>query len=176
MVQSVLGLSEQKHTKTARRTSPGNSLKPIDQVSVPRSQVAVKCSERGQYDCKCRGQSLCFIHFWPVPLGERRMPLDIGLQTTKLLCPWDSPGKNTGVGCHFLLQGIFPTQGSNQGLLHCRQTLYPLSHQGSPCYTISQFSRSVVSDSLRPHASQHARSPCPSPTPGVHSNSRPSSW
>ena len=39
-----------------------------------------------------------------------------------------------------------------------------------------QFSRSVVSDSLRPHESQHARPPCPSPTPGVHSNSRPSSW
>jgi len=36
------------------------------------------------------------------------------------------------VGCHFLLQGIFPTQGSNPGLSHCRQTLYPLSHQGSP--------------------------------------------
>ena len=35
---------------------------------------------------------------------------------------WDSPGKNTGVGCHFLLQGIFPTQGSNPGLLHCRQS------------------------------------------------------
>ena len=44
----------------------------------------------------------------------------------------DSPGKNTGVGCHFLLQGIFPTQGSHPGLLHCRQILYPLSHQGSP--------------------------------------------
>ena len=42
----------------------------------------------------------------------------------------DSPGKNTEVGCHFLLQGIFLTQGSNPGLLHCRQTLYPLSHQG----------------------------------------------
>ena len=46
--------------------------------------------------------------------------------------PWDFPGKNTGVGCHFLLRGIFPTQGSNPGLLHCRQTLYRLSHQGSP--------------------------------------------
>ena len=46
-------------------------------------------------------------------------------------------------------------------------------------YTIKsssvQFSRSVVSDSLRPHESQHARPPCPSPTPGVHSDSRPSS-
>ena len=44
----------------------------------------------------------------------------------------DSPGKNTGVGCHALLQGIFPTQGSNPGLLHWRRILYWLSHQGSP--------------------------------------------
>ena len=43
-----------------------------------------------------------------------------------------SPGKNTGVSCHALLQGIFPTQGSNLGLLHCRQILYWLSHRGSP--------------------------------------------
>ena len=47
-------------------------------------------------------------------------------------CPWDSPGKNTWVGCHALLQGIFPAQGSNPSLLHCRQILYHLSHQGSP--------------------------------------------
>ena len=40
------------------------------------------------------------------------------------LCPWNSPGKSTGVGCHFLLQGIFPTQGLNLGLLHYRQILY----------------------------------------------------
>ena len=44
----------------------------------------------------------------------------------------DFPGKNTGVGCHSLLQGIFLTQGSNPGLLHCRHILYRLSHQGSP--------------------------------------------
>ena len=43
--------------------------------------------------------------------------------------PWDSPGKNTGEGCRFLLQGIFPTQGLNPGLQHCKQTLYHLSHQ-----------------------------------------------
>ena len=46
-----------------------------------------------------------------------------GLQPTRLLCPWDFPRKDTGVGCHFLLQGIFPTQGSNPGHLHCRQIL-----------------------------------------------------
>ena len=45
----------------------------------------------------------------------------------RLLCPWDFPGKNTGVGCHALLQGIFPTQGSNPCLLHCRQVIYQLS-------------------------------------------------
>ena len=49
-----------------------------------------------------------------------------------LLCPWNFPGKSTGVGCHFLLQGIFPTQGLNPGLPHCRKMLYHLSHQGSP--------------------------------------------
>ena len=43
----------------------------------------------------------------------------------------DFPGKNTGVGCHFLLQGIFPTQGSNLRLLHCRWILYQRSHRGS---------------------------------------------
>ena len=44
----------------------------------------------------------------------------------------DCPGKNTGVSCHALLQGIFPTQGSNLGLPHCRQILYHLSHRASP--------------------------------------------
>ena len=44
----------------------------------------------------------------------------------------DSPGKNTREGCYALLQGVFPTQGSNPGRLHCRWILYQLSHQGSP--------------------------------------------
>ena len=46
--------------------------------------------------------------------------------------PWDSPGRNIGVGGHALLQGIFPTQGLNPGLLYCRWIVYQLSHQGSP--------------------------------------------
>ena len=52
-----------------------------------------------------------------------------GLQPTRILCPWDFPGKTTGVSCHFLLQGILPTQGLNPGLQHCRQIIYQLSHQ-----------------------------------------------
>ena len=60
----------------------------------------------------CRVASVVSASLWPC-----------GLQPTRLLCPWDSPGKNTGVGCHALLQGIFPSQGSNLWilcLLHCR--------------------------------------------------------
>ena len=46
------------------------------------------------------------------------------------LCPWNSPGKSTGMGCHSLLQGIFPIQGLNVGLLHCRQILLPSEPPG----------------------------------------------
>ena len=52
-----------------------------------------------------------------------------GLSPARLLCPWNSPGKSTRVGCHALFQGIFPTQESNLCLLHCRWILYRLSHQ-----------------------------------------------
>ena len=51
----------------------------------------------------------------------------------------DSPGKNTGVGCHAFLQGIFPVQGSNPDLLHFRRILYQLSRQGSPCSHIPTY-------------------------------------
>ena len=54
------------------------------------------------------------------------------LRPHALYGPWNSPGQNTGVGSLSLLQGIFPTQESNPGLLHCRQILYQLSHKGSP--------------------------------------------
>ena len=78
-------------------------------------------------------------------------------------------------GSHSLLQRIFPTQGSNPGLLHCRWILYQLSHRGSPTPRHSvQFSPSVMSDSLWPHGLQHTRPPCPSPTPGAYSHSCPS--
>ena len=123
------------------------------------------------------------------------------------------------MGCHSLLQEIFPTQGSNPDLLHCRQILYLREAAGSlreeakseitsvsaafslclplsclplqvislsfhicipscrdycSCFSSVQFSRSVVSDSLRPHESQRARPPCPSPLPNqnkiIHSH------
>ena len=64
-----------------------------------------------------------------VVFGSLR-PHELG--PTRILHPWDFPGKSIGAGCHFLLQGIFLTQGLNSGLPHCRQTLYHLSPQGSP--------------------------------------------
>ena len=84
------------------------------------------------------------------------------LQHARLLCPWNSPGKNTGVGCHSLSQGIFPTEGSNPGLLHCRQILYLLRHQRTPNLTISlckgvltqHYKNSSAKGSV-PHTIQH---------------------
>ena len=56
-----------------------------------------------------------------------------------LPCPWDSPGKNTGVGCHFLLHGVFHTQGSNSHLLYCQANSLPLVPPGKPCYDLPKF-------------------------------------
>ena len=56
----------------------------------------------------------------------------VSLQPHGLYSPWNSPGQNTGVGSLSLFQGIFPIQGSNPGLPHCRQILYQLSYKGSP--------------------------------------------
>ena len=67
------------------------------------------------------------------PLVSKSCPTFLrphGLQHARLLCPWDFPGNNTGVCCHYLLQEIFPTQGLNQDCLHCRQISLPLSHWG----------------------------------------------
>ena len=62
-----------------------------------------------------------------------------GLQPISPICPQNFPGKNTGVGCHFLLQGIFPTQGSNLQLLQWQADALPLSHLGSPFQKMIQF-------------------------------------
>ena len=59
------------------------------------------------------------------------------LQPTRFFCQWDFPGKKNGTSCHFLLQGIFPTQGSNLCLLHWQVNSFPLSHQRSSCYILS---------------------------------------
>ena len=137
-------------------------------------------------------------------------------QPTRLPRPWDSPGKNTGVGCHFLLQCMKVKSKSEVAQSSClKRQVGPvilclsdrenckhlslalcfngnasnlfqwvfckLSEKSSDIPNIlfrsDQISRSVMSDSLQPHESQHARPPCPSPTPGVHRDSHPlSQW
>ena len=66
----------------------------------------------------------------------------IGLQSARLLSPQNSPGKNTRVGYHSILQGIFAIQGSNLDILHCRQILYHLSHQRS-LWTVKGMTQSI---------------------------------
>ena len=72
------------------------------------------------------GAVLCLITQLCLTLCD---PMDCSLLGSSVR--GDSPGKNTGVGCHALLQGTFPTQGSNPGLPQCRRILYQLSYQGS---------------------------------------------
>ena len=63
---------------------------------------------------------------------------------TRLLCPWDSPGRNTGVGCCVLFQGIFLTQGLNPVFLHCRQILYHLSHQPGKIFLLLEVTNKIT--------------------------------
>ena len=131
-------------------------------------------------------------------------------QPSRLLCPWNSPGKSTEVGCHFLLQ-CMKVKSESEVVQSCPTLSNPMdcsllgssihgmfqarvpewvaiafSFRSIPIiifiilgpyilFSSVQFSRSVVFDSLQPHESQHARPPWSSPSPGVHSDSRPSS-
>ena len=88
---------------------------------------------RMSFSCLCLFLGLKIQHLW-IFMGyllshfsHVRLLQPYGLLPTRLLCPWDSPGKNTGMGCHVLLQGIFSTQGPYSHLLqllHCREFLY----------------------------------------------------
>ena len=139
--------------------------------SFPRKAFII--CDLGKSTITCWATVKCLMLFWaPVQIWVSKSCSVMsdslgphGLNTTRLLCSWNSSGKNTGVGCHFLLQGIFQMQGSNKGVLNCRQILL----------STRKFS-SVQSNSLQPHGLQHSRPPFPSPTPRVYSNSCPLSW
>ena len=73
-----------------------------------------------------------FLHHSPVGVKWTSLVMSDSLQPHGLYSLWNSPGQNTGVGSLSLLQGIFPTQGSNTGLLRCGPVLYQQSHKGSP--------------------------------------------
>ena len=87
----------------------------------------------------CRASKPASHNYWsarPTPCEvketEASSVMSDSLRPHGLYSSWNSPGQNTGVGTLSLLQGIFPTQGLNPGLLHCRWILYQLSYQGSP--------------------------------------------
>ena len=71
-------------------------------------------------------------YFYFLKISESHSVTSGSLWPHGLYSPWNSPGQNTGVGSLSLLQGVFPTQGLNPGLLHCKWFLYQLSHQGLP--------------------------------------------
>ena len=73
-----------------------------------------------------------FWYYFLICISESLSVVSNSLRPHGIYSPWNSPGQNTGVGSLSLLQGIFPTQGLNPSLPHCRQSLYCLSHQGSP--------------------------------------------
>ena len=84
---------------------------------------------RFSWDCCC-----CLV---AVSLHVSHSLWPYGLQPARLLWPWDFPGKHTGMGCYFLLQAIFPTQGSSTSFLHWQGGSLPLSHLGSPFLGLS---------------------------------------
>ena len=161
------------HLETGGSESTVSHLRKSD-ISFP-TKLLLECS--------------CFTMFCPFLLYRKGNQLCCVLVTQLCLTLWDpkdcsppgscvhgdSPGKNTGEGCHALLQGIFPTQGSNPGLPHYRQILYHLSHPRSPgildwvAYPFSRGSssfrdRTCVSyifctGSLAPYQQQHLGSP-----------------
>ena len=104
-----------------------------------KRKIYILCHPTAAYKC-CTAYSSCacmLSHFSRV-----RLFATLWTVTARLLCPWDSPGKNTGVGCHTLLQGIFPTQGSNLCLLHLvhwQAGFLPLAPPGKPVVVSNQF-------------------------------------
>ena len=124
------------------RWAPGKNLNRTVVNDLPAKQVSVEIIDQkdaSSYVCPHGGGTLLLMtqeidkrlnlsdHSWCVcccfvVVSDSCDPMDCS--PTRLLCPWDFPDKNTGVGCHFLLQGIFLTQGSNPHLLLGRQILY----------------------------------------------------
>ena len=110
-----------------------------------------------------------------LPLSEICSVMSNSLWPHGIYSSWNSTGENTGVGSLSLLQWIaWPRNKAEVSCIADRFFTNWAIRETLICHS-DQISHSVVSDSLRPHESQHARSPCPSPTPRVHPDSRPSS-
>ena len=119
----------------APRSSEKDILGPrADRWPISFSEAFIYISE-GESESEVT-QSCLFVTPWTV--------------ATRLLHPWNIPGKSTGVGCHFFIQGIFLTQGSNPGLPHCRQMLLPSEPPGKEKILSNyQFSKVTVLNKRR---------------------------
>ena len=108
-----------------------DSLPPETSGKPPKTGVWSSEDQRGGMG-RGRGGAISCCAMLCNSQSESRSVVPDSLWPHGLYRPWNSPGQNTGVGSLSLLQVIFPTQGSNPGLPHCRWILYQLSHQGSP--------------------------------------------
>ena len=127
---------------------PGSSVHGIFQAKVLESGATDYTYMQNVYVCSDPTRVTMYVYVLSRSVVSNSL-WPHGLKPTRLLCPWDSPGKKTGVGCHDLLQGIVPSQGSNPGGLHFKRILYHLSHQGSPEQSLkslpsSKYLRNVV--------------------------------
>ena len=116
------GVSESLLAQQLRNRHQGQRSPPNETLSELRNQCSKLIHHHGGTAC---------VHAKPLQLCPTLQPY--GPQPARLLCPWDSPGMNTGVGCHRLLQGIFPTQGCNLcllRLLHWQPDSLPLVPPG----------------------------------------------
>ena len=136
--QSILGHPSSTTCLLDDLLSPDHLIMKWQQLLYFQIQCVIDCLNRCQV---LWSESKIRSFFFNSSLGTLNSPVT---QSCPILCDpvgcsllgssvhGDSPGKNAIVGCHALLQGIFPTQGSNPGLWHCRRILYHLSHQGIP--------------------------------------------
>ena len=147
---STLGLdvifSVKPPSKLAPHPPPLTSPKPSAHTFQLMLNLAAQLSCSHHWDINIQSIGTCVCLLSHSVMSNFLRPR--GLSPTRLLCLWDSPGKNTGVGCHVLLQEDFPTLGSNLGLLHCRQILYHLCHQGSPSRNLVLFISSLEPKNL----------------------------
>ena len=118
---SLLHVVEENKSKN---TSRGYSLGPIWRIIIIKNKL----------NWSMQNLQTCMHLFSALENENNKLLSRVRLFATPwtIYSPWNSPGQNTKVGSFSLLQGIFPTQGSNPGFLHCRQILYQLSHKGSP--------------------------------------------
>ena len=147
---------------------------------IHRAQTPVEARDLKTADLKISGQMLTLSH---TVVSDSLRPH--GLQPARLLCPWDSPGKNTGAGCHFLFQGIFPTQGPKQHLLlllHSQADSLPLEPPGKPwealsCLFAISWTIARQAPLMIEFSRQEYRSGLPFPSPGdlPHQGIEPSS-